>query len=730
MPILLYRLLTIRMATVRYMYKGEKYMLKPMRPVIKIIEENCVNCHRCIAVCPAKMCNDGSGDYVELHSDLCLGCGACIEACTHGARIGIDDAEVFFEALAKKEKIVAIVAPAAAASFNGKILQLNGWLESLGVEGFFDVSFGAELTVKSYLEYKKDANPSCIIAQPCPTLVSFVEIYRPELIPLLAPCDSPMAHVMKMIKEFYPKFKNHKILVVSPCFSKKREFDDIGLGDYNVAFTSFEKYIKDHDVKISDYPERDFDSPMAERAVLFSTPGGLMRTAGREVPGIFEKTRKIEGHPQVYHYLAHLGDAIEKKEAPIYELIDCLNCEMGCNGGPGTSNKGKHSDTVEGMIERRSEEYKEKIRSKALLKNPKRAQKKFNAVLDKYWRKGLYDRTYVDRSGVFKDMVRNPSNAEIERVYKDMHKTKPQDILNCGACGYNSCEQMAVAIVNGLNRAENCRHYMSVEVAMLHDSHKQEINEVIQSISGESIKRLEQNMKDISFLADSSTEMANFVVESSAAIQQMVANVDSINRILGDNASAVLELEEAAKSGGEGLDMIVSLIEQISNQSEGMIEASAVIQQIASQTNLLAMNAAIEAAHAGNYGKGFAVVADEIRKLAENAGSQASSISRVLDQLKTLIDEVSGSSEEALKKFGQVLNLSEAVRNQGLVIKQAADEQSVGGQQVLDALTQVNELTTHVKDQAVALLSSSQVLLEDISSLAKMEEYTAAEVIQ
>ena len=75
MPILLYRLLTIRMATVRYMYKGEKYMLKPMRPVIKVIEENCVNCHRCIAVCPAKMCNDGSGDYVELQ----IGRASCRE---------------------------------------------------------------------------------------------------------------------------------------------------------------------------------------------------------------------------------------------------------------------------------------------------------------------------------------------------------------------------------------------------------------------------------------------------------------------------------------------------------------------------------------------------------------------------------------------------------------------------------------------------------------------------
>lgn len=706
----------------------ENVMSKSLRPVIKVVEENCVNCHRCIAVCPAKMCNDGSGDVVKLHSELCLGCGECIEACTHGARVGIDDAEEFFEALRRGEKIVAIVAPAAATSFNGKLLQFNAWLESLGVEGIFDVSFGAELTVKSYLEYKKEANPECIIAQPCPTLVTFIEIYRPELIPYLAPCDSPMAHTMKMIRKFYTRFKNHKIMVVSPCYSKKREFDDIGLGDYNVSIATFEKYMNEHNVYLKDYPEKDFDSPLAERAVLFSSPGGLMRTAEREAKNIIEKTKKIEGHPQVYHYFAHLGKAIENKQAPIFEMVDCLNCEMGCNGGPGTINRGKHPDVVEGLIEKRSEEYKQSLRSKTLFKSPKAARKKLNKILNKYWDKDLYKRSYVNRSDVFKKMIRVPTEEEIQKVYTDLHKTKDEDILNCGSCGYNSCEQMAVAIINGCNRLENCRQYMSVEVAMMHEEHKTEIRDIINTVSDESVKRVQNNMKDIEFLANGSTEMANFVVESSSSIEQMVANVQSINKILAENNQSILELEDASKAGGEGLDEIVNLIEQIVHQSDDMIEASNVIQQIASQTNLLSMNAAIEAAHAGTYGKGFAVVADEIRKLAENSGQQAASISKVLSNLKKLIDKTAVSSIHAQGKFNQILNLSKVVRNQGSVIKNATEEQSAGGQQVLSALTKINELTNHVNAQSIELLKSSEIILKDISSLATMEGNTVKNI--
>ncbi|MDR2109802.1 MAG: 4Fe-4S binding protein, partial [Spirochaetaceae bacterium] len=165
---------------------------KEWRPVIEVLKDKCINCHRCIMVCPAKMCNDGSGDIVDHHASLCIGCGECISACTHGARIGLDDFGAFMGDLKKGREIIAIVAPAVAASFEGKYLEVNGLLKSLGVKAVFDVSFGAELTIKSYLNYMKKKNPRTVIAQPCPTLVSFIEMYRPELIPYLAPADSPM----------------------------------------------------------------------------------------------------------------------------------------------------------------------------------------------------------------------------------------------------------------------------------------------------------------------------------------------------------------------------------------------------------------------------------------------------------------------------------------------------------------------------------------------------------
>jgi Pyruvate/2-oxoacid:ferredoxin oxidoreductase delta subunit len=132
--------------------------------VIKIDEEKCVNCHACIAACPVKYCNNGAGEKVRVNHQLCIGCGHCIHACTHHARLIVDDSELFFSALDKREKIIAIVAPAAASNFPGQYLNLNGYLKSRGVEAVFDVSFGAELTVFSYVKYIKEKNRNYSVA--------------------------------------------------------------------------------------------------------------------------------------------------------------------------------------------------------------------------------------------------------------------------------------------------------------------------------------------------------------------------------------------------------------------------------------------------------------------------------------------------------------------------------------------------------------------------------------
>ena len=329
-----------------------------LRPVIFVDEEKCVNCHRCITVCPVKICNNGAGDFVTINHDLCIGCGHCIEACSYDARRGIDDFDDFMKDVSTGTKMVAIVAPAVVATFKGQDKELNGWLKSLGVKAVFDVSFGAELTTKSYVEYIKSKNPNLVIAQPCPALVSYCEIYKPNLLKYLAPADSPMAHTMKMIREYYRQYDNCKIAVISPCYAKRREYDEIGLGDYNVTMKSISEYFKSKNISLSRYPKVDYDNPEAERAVMYSTPGGLMQTAERFVPGISSQIRKIEGQPEVYEYFDQLSEAMESGKKPLYKVIDCLNCKEGCNAGAGTDVGGMSLDEIESYIEQRKEEQK------------------------------------------------------------------------------------------------------------------------------------------------------------------------------------------------------------------------------------------------------------------------------------------------------------------------------------------------------------------------------------
>ena len=432
-----------------------------LRQVVKVDNDKCLNCHACITACPVKYCNNGSGDVVEVNADMCIACGKCIEACTHDARYYVDDFQKFIDDIIAGEKIIAIAAPAVAAGFPDLYLNLNGWLKELGIEAIFDVSFGAELTVKSYLEHIKKNNPKTVIAQPCAAIVTYIELYKPELIQYLAPVDSPMLHTAKMVKRFYPQYKNHKIAVISPCNAKRHEFDETGIGDYNIAHQSIDKFLKDNKLKLSSFAKVDFDNPSAERAVNFSSPGGLLYTAERWMPGISEKARKIEGNPLVYDYFNTLPNIIEQGKAPL--IIDCLSCEFGCNAGPLTLTKGLPQDEIEYRIKKRSDKLKEKYLSENE-NNPKLNTQQIEKVINKYWEDGLYTRTYVNR---WKNVnLKYPNDKEKKKIYKLMHKYHDDDIKNCSSCGYASCEGMAVAIFNKLNKVENCHFYLSKETEL------------------------------------------------------------------------------------------------------------------------------------------------------------------------------------------------------------------------------------------------------------------------
>jgi iron only hydrogenase large subunit-like protein/ArsR family metal-binding transcriptional regulator len=659
------------------------------------------------------MCNNGAGSIVDHHSELCIGCGECISACTHKARVGRDDVDSFMEDLKKGTGVIAIVAPASAASFEGKYLNVNGFLKSLGVTGIFDVSFGAELTVKSYLDYMKKKKPPTVIAQPCPALVTFIELYRPELIPYLAPADSPMMHTMKMIKRYYPQYKDYKIAAISPCYAKRREFDACGLGDYNVTFNSIQQYLDSRGDSIANYQEKDYDNPPAERAVLFSSPGGLMRTVGRYDPEVNTHTRKIEGSPEVYHYFAHLSKSIQKGNAPVYALIDCLNCHMGCNGGAGTGNRGKHLDDVEYLVEKRAREVKQKYRPRGLAKLF--SKNKLEKILDAHWEEGLYTRTYIDRSEIFRTRVISPSQADINAVFVDMHKNESSDIRNCGACGYRSCEQMAVAIINGLNKKENCQYYVEFE-KNLHS--EQRMKDAVNTALDRVLEEMHKSIGGISTLSEEISSAAEYVLSSSSVIEEMVKNIHSIDTTLEHNADTVFKLNESSAEGKKRLTRIGELIGDVSAQADALIQSCEVIGDIADQTSILGMNAAIEAAHAGEaVGKGFAVVAVEIRKLAENSGRQAKEISGNLGNIKTLIDSSRESSGSAQKQFDSIVTLIGAVKDEAASIKSVMDVQSGGGNQVISSLNEINNLIVKIRDESANLRTSGESIVRDIHSL-------------
>jgi iron only hydrogenase large subunit-like protein len=687
---------------------------KVLRPVIKVVEEKCINCHRCIMVCPVKMCNNGSGDIIDHHPDLCIGCGECISACTHGARIGIDDFDLFMDDLKKGENIIAIVAPAIVASFEMDYLRVNGFLRSLGVKAVFDVSFGAELTIKSYLNYMKSANPPLVIAQPCPTLVSFIEMYCPDLIPYLAPADSPMLHTMKMIKRFYPQYKNHRIAAISPCYSKRREFDAVGIGDYNVTLRSMQRHLDESGKSVRSYPAVEYDNPPAERAVVFSSPGGLMRTLQRYDNEVTGYTRKIEGPHEVYRYLAYLGDSLKQGRAPVYKLIDCLNCSMGCNGGPGTMNHNKHFDDVEYFVEQRQCEMRKKYHPVTLLQKLF-SRGKLEKILNTYWEAGLYRRSYTDRSRIFKEKIKSPSKEMLEAMFSTMHKEDTAERLNCGACGYTSCEQMAVAIINGLNKPGNCRHYQEIEKELRAN---ERTVRVTTQVYERTLEEMHKNKDGIEALSGQINETADYVSRSSQVITRMVENIRSISVNLDHNAETVLKLNASSSDGKERLYKIGEVIDRMSEQSNALIDACKVIGDIADETSILGMNAAIEAAHAGEgVGKGFAVVAGEIRKLADTSGKQAVNITDNLRGVKTLIDTSKESSVYAQEQFDRMAVLVDMVKNEELSIQNAMSIQGSSGNQVLEALNEIGLLIEKIKDTSSSLLASGEAVIRDISSL-------------
>ncbi len=622
--------------------------------------ENCTGCNKCVRTCPVLTSNVATEIGKVTVSDTdCIACGACFDSCAHGARDFMDDTEQFFSDLNKGKKISVIIAPAFLANYPNEYKKVLGYLKSKGVNHFYSVSFGADITTWAYLKYITENNFLGGISQPCPAIVNYVEKYQPELIDRLVPIHSPMMCTAVYAKKYL--HLSDDIAFLSPCIAKKFEISDKnthGYVKYNVTYSKMMEYIGDAYRSASEYN----DELEYGLGAIYPMPGGLRENVEHFL-GKDYVIRQVEGEREAYHYLKDYAKRIkEGKELPF--MVDILNCQKGCIYGTATEPERNTDDVLLTLSKMRTLGSKDASVGKRKKKSDSpwvteglTPEERLANLMKSFSKLNLNDfiRHYENKA----IQIEKPSNSELDSIFATMNKnTLASREINCGCCGYETCTEMATAIHNGVNMKENCIHYIK-DLAEQESVSIREMAEHEQQMQEQKDAILENVFEQFGSLHDTAVEL-NMANEASAnETTELAGEVQGISMVCD-------ELTESLK-------LIAEFVEVY---KQGNIEISG----IATKTNLLSLNASIEAARAGEQGRGFAVVAEEIRNLSDSTRSlidannqEAQDIIPKIDRSMEIIRDLIAEIEQMTEKVATIAASSEEISAQTQCLQDMAE---------------------------------------------------------
>ncbi|MBO6099832.1 MAG: diguanylate cyclase, partial [Spirochaetaceae bacterium] len=419
--------------------------------------DNCIGCNHCISCCPIPGANiaekKNNKNHIRVNISKCILCGQCLSVCKHDARYYVDDTDAFFQDLNNGESLSVAIDPSFFINYPNIANGVLGYLRSIGVKKIYNVSFGADISTWAHIEYfLNDANQGGIIAT-CPTIVNFIEKYEPSIIPALIPIYSPIfclaVYVRKYLKD------SNKLVFLSPCISNFPEIEDEAthnLISYNVTFEHFFKKLKGIDFN-QYYSESDITN--FNLGALYPFPGGMKENLEHFIgyeKTIISKSPVLYSRSEVSSLKSIAGHNCTK--GVFFEL---LNCNNGCCSGPCID---KSSFSIEKIIEQH-----QCIRFN-ILQNSK--TKEYDRSLPRTTRLDIFRNNFKDLDlqdfhREFHSKFLKPFTVPKEilnEVFVRMHKPSEESRhIDCHACGYNSCHQMAEAVANGYNNIENCVQY-------------------------------------------------------------------------------------------------------------------------------------------------------------------------------------------------------------------------------------------------------------------------------
>jgi signal transduction histidine kinase/iron only hydrogenase large subunit-like protein len=410
------------------------------KQLVFTVKDLCRVCFTCVRECPVKAIRIVNGQ-AEVISERCIGCGNCVKVCRQEAKVYLKQNEEVLELLQSGKRTAACLAPSFPAEFTEieDYRILVSMVKTLGFDLVTEVGFGADMAAVAYRELYEKNEGKGIITSDCPAIVFYIEHYQPELVSNLAPVVSPMVAASRFLKQKHGD--DLQIVFVGPCIAKKAESDDV---HYAITFSELRGLFEQKGIRQENVEPREFDPPHAAKGSVFPISHGLLQNM--DVEHDLTKGDVIVAEGRVNFKDAITEFALGKLQVRHLELLCCEGCIM----GPGMSKNGN-------KYERRS----------CIAKYVAQKMEHLDA---EQWQNDMAEAQTIDLSNSFAPMDRRlqkPSSERIAEVLFSMGKNDASDYLDCGACGYDSCVEHAIAIVQGLAENEMC---LPFAIEKLHQS--------------------------------------------------------------------------------------------------------------------------------------------------------------------------------------------------------------------------------------------------------------------
>ena len=448
-------------------------------------KSNCKNCYKCIRNCPVKSIRF-SGNQAYIIGNECILCGHCFVVCPQDAKQIVDETEKVKVLMQTQAPVVASLAPSFIANYDG--VGIEAMREALKKLGFYDVeetAQGATMVKREYERMINEEDRDVIITSCCHSVNLLIQKHFKGLIPYLADVVSPMQAHCKDIKRRMP---DAKTVFIGPCIAKKDEAQHYeGIVDATLTFDELNAWFKAEGIT----PEQKLDRNENSRARFFPTSGGILKTMSLDNPNY--NYMVIDG---IQNCIAALKDI---EAGNVHKcFIEMSACAGSCIGGPVMEKQ--HRLPIKGYVS--VADYAGKNDFEVPQPPKSELSKEFEAIDQK---------------------CMMPREDEILDTLRQMGKIKKEDELNCGSCGYNTCREKAIAILQGKAEISMCLPFLKDKA--------ENISDTISRNSPNGLIVLNEKLE----------------VQQINPAARRILNLRSSQDILGDQVVRIMEPEDFAK---------------------------------------------------------------------------------------------------------------------------------------------------------------------------------------